>query len=328
LSKETGMKAIRIAAPGGSDVMKLEEIPTPKPGKGELLVKLTAAGLNYIDTYQRSGMYKMPLPFTPGNEGAGHVEAVGEGVTGFKAGDAVAYTGVIGAYAEYTLLPAARAVKVPAGMDLKIAASIMLQGMTAHYLACDSYALRKGDWCLVHAGAGGVGLLLIQMAKMRGANVITTVSTEEKAKLAKEAGADHAILYTKVDFEAETLKIVGDRKVDVVYDAVGKDTFDKGFNVIRRRGTMVLYGASSGPVPPFDLQVLNAKGSLFIQRPSLVHHIFTREELEARAGEVMSWVQAGKLKVRIGHTYPIAQAKQSHDDLEGRKTTGKVLLLP
>ena len=322
------MKAIRVAAPGSSDVMKVEEVPTPKPGKGELLVKLAAAGLNYIDTYQRSGMYKLPLPFTPGNEGAGQVEALGEGVTGFKAGDEVAYTGVVGAYAEYTLLPAARAVKVPKGMDLKTAAAIMLQGMTAHYLACDTYPLRKGDWCLVHAGAGGVGLLLIQIAKMRGAHVITTVSTPDKAKLAQDAGADHCILYTQVDFEAETKKIVGDRGVDVVYDAVGKTTFDKGFNVLMRRGMMVLYGASSGPVPLFDLQVLNAKGSVFITRPSLVHHIFTRAELEARAGEVMKWVKSGKLKVRIGATYPLAQAKQSHDDLEGRKTTGKVLLIP
>ena len=322
------MKAIRIHSPGGSDVMKLEEVPTPKPGKGELLVKLAAAGLNYIDTYQRSGMYKVPTPFTPGNEGAGTVEAVGEGVTGFKAGEQVAYTGVLGSYAEYTLLPAARAVKVPKGMDLKVAASIMLQGMTAHYLACDTYPLKKGDWCLVHAGAGGVGLLLIQMAKMRGAKVITTVSTPDKAKLAKDAGADHCILYTKDDFEAETKKIVGDRGVNVVYDAVGKTTFDKGFNVLMRRGMMVLYGASSGPVPLFDMQVLNAKGSVFVTRPSLVHHIFTREELEARAGEVMKWVKSGKLDVRIGATYPLAQAKQSHDDLEGRKTTGKVLLIP
>jgi NADPH2:quinone reductase len=322
------MKAIRVSSPGASDVMKLEEVPTPKPGQGELLVKIAAAGLNYIDTYQRSGLYKMPLPFTPGNEAAGTVESVGPGVSGFSAGDPVAYTGVTGSYAEYAIIPAAKGVKVPKGMDLKVAASIMLQGMTAHYLAVDTYPLKKGDWCLVHAGAGGVGLLLIQMAKMRGANVITTVSTPDKAKLAKDAGADHVILYTQVDFEAETKKIVGDRGVDVVYDAVGKTTFDKGLNVLRRRGLMVLYGASSGPVGPMDLQVLNAKGSIFVTRPSLVHHTFTREELEHRAGEVMGWVTAGKLKVRIGATYPLAQAKQAHDDLEGRKTTGKVLLIP
>lgn len=322
------MKAIRVQAQGASDVMKVEEIPTPKPGKGELLVKLAAAGLNYIDTYQRSGMYKVPTPFTPGNEGAGTVDALGEGVTGFKAGEQVAYTGVLGAYAEYALIPAARAVKVPKGMDLKTAAAIMLQGMTAHYLACDTYPLKRGDWCLVHAGAGGVGLLLIQIAKMRGAKIITTVSTPDKAKLAKGAGADHCILYTKDDFEKETRKIVGERGVNVVYDSVGKTTFDKGFNVLMRRGMMVLYGASSGAVPLFDLQVLNAKGSVFVTRPSLVHHIFTREELDKRAGEVMTWVKSGKLKVRIGATYPLDQAKQAHDDLEGRKTTGKVLLIP
>jgi len=322
------MKAIRIAAQGGSDVMKLEELPTPKPGQGELLVKLAAAGLNYIDTYQRSGLYKLPLPFTPGSEGAGVVEEAGEGVKGFKAGDPVAYTGVLGAYAEYTLLPAERAVKVPKGMDLKTAASIMLQGMTAHYLACDTYPLKKGDWCLVHAGAGGVGLLLIQMAKMRGATVVTTVSTPDKAKLAKGAGADHVVMYTQVDFEPETKKLVGERGLDVVYDSVGRDTFLKGLNLLRRRGLMVLYGASSGPVPPLDLQILNAKGSLYVTRPSLVHHIATRAELEARAKAVMRWVSTDKLKVRIGATYPLAQAKQAHDDLEGRKTTGKVLLIP
>ena len=322
------MKAIRIAAQGGSDVMKLEELPTPKPGQGELLVKLAAAGLNYIDTYQRSGLYKLPVPFTPGSEGAGVVEEAGEGVKGFKAGDPVAYTGVLGAYAEYTLLPAERAVKVPKGMDLKTAASIMLQGMTAHYLACDTYPLKKGDWCLVHAGAGGVGLLLIQMAKMRGATVVTTVSTPDKAKLAKGAGADHVVMYTQVDFEPETKKLVGERGLDVVYDSVGRDTFLKGLNLLRRRGLMVLYGASSGPVPPLDLQILNAKGSLYVTRPSLVHHIATRAELEARAKAVMRWVSTDKLKVRIGATYPLAQAKQAHDDLEGRKTTGKVLLIP
>jgi NADPH2:quinone reductase len=322
------MKAIRITAHGGSDALKLEELPTPTPGPGQLLVKLAAAGLNYMDTYQRSGMYKIPLPFTLGAEGAGTVAALGAGVTGFKAGDPVAYTGVPGAYAEYTLLPADRAVKVPPGMDLKTAAAIMLQGMTAHYLVSDTYPLKQGDWCLVHAGAGGVGLLLIQMAKMRGATVVTTVSTAEKAKLAKDAGADHVVLYSQVDFEAETKKIVGERGLDVVYDSVAKDTFDKGLNLLRRRGLMVLYGASSGPVPPLDLQVLNTKGSLFVTRPSLVHHIFTRAELEARAADVMNWVLSGKLKVRIGATFPLAQAKQAHDALEGRKTTGKVLLLP
>jgi NADPH2:quinone reductase len=322
------MKAIRIHQSGPSSVMQLEEVPTPTPGEGQLLVKLAAAGLNFIDTYQRSGLYKMELPFTPGNEGAGVVEAVGAGVSGFAKGDRVCYTGVLGAYAEYTLLPAARTIKMPAGMDLKMGAAIMLQGLTAHYLCKDSYPLKKGDACLIHAGAGGVGLLLIQMCKMIGATVLTTVSTDEKAKLAKEAGADHVILYTKDDFEEATRKIMGDRKLDVVYDSVAKTTFDKGLNLLRPRGTMVLYGASSGPVPPLDLQVLNTKGSLYVTRPSLVHHIGTRQELESRTNEVLGWVASGKLKVRIGAEFPLAQAKDAHDALEGRQTTGKVLLIP
>ena len=322
------MKAIRITKNGGSDVMKLEEIPTPQPGQGQLLVKLAAAGLNFIDVYQRSGLYKMELPFTPGNEGAGVVEGVGAGVSGFAKGDRVAYTGVLGAYAEYTLLPADRAVKIPQGMDTKLGAAIMLQGLTAHYLSKDSYPLKKGDACLVHAGAGGVGLLLIQMCKMLGATVVATVSTEDKAKLTKEAGADHTILYTKEDFEEASKKFLGNRKFDVVYDSVAKTTFDKGLNLLRPRGTMVLYGQSSGPLPPFDLGQLAAKGSLFVQRPSLVHHIGSRAELERRSAELMGWVASGKLKVRIGAEYPLGKAKDAHDALEGRKTTGKVLLIP
>ena len=322
------MKAIRVNKNGASDVMQLEEVPTPKPGEGQLLVKLAAAGLNYIDTYQRSGLYKLPLPFTPGNEGAGVVEEVGAGVSGFAKGDRVAYTGVLGAYAEYTLLPADRAIKIPTGMDTKMGAAIMLQGLTAHYLCKSSFPLKQGDVCLVHAAAGGVGLLLTQMCKMIGATVIGTVGTEEKAKLAKDAGADHVIIYTKEDFEEATKKIMGDRKLDVVYDAVAKDTFDKGLNLLRPRGTMVLYGQSSGPLPPVDLGVFGAKGSLFFTRPSLVNHIATRQELEQRAGEVMGWVAGGKLKVRIGAEFPLAKAKDAHDALEGRKTTGKVLIIP
>lgn len=322
------MKAIRIHQPGGSDVMKLEDIPTPSAGAGQLLVKLDAAGLNFIDTYQRSGLYKMELPFTPGNEGAGVVEAVGDGVTGFAKGDRVAYTGILGAYAEYTVLPAARALKMPDGMETKQGAAIMLQGMTAHYLCHDTYPLKAGDSCLVHAGAGGVGLLLIQMCKMIGATVYTTVSTEEKAKLAKEAGADHTILYTKEDFEEAVKAKMGDRKLDVVYDSVAKTTFDKGLNLLRPRGLMVLYGASSGPIPPLDAQILNAKGSLYLTRPSLVHYIGTREDLERRAKDLFGWVASGKLKVRIGAEFPLAKAKDAHDALEGRKTTGKVLILP
>ncbi len=322
------MKAIRIHKNGPSDVMKLEEVPTPQPGQGQLLVKLAAAGLNFVDIYQRSGLYKMELPFTPGSEGAGVVEAVGPGVSGIAKGDRVAYTGVLGAYAQYSLLAADRAVKMPKGMDTKLGAAIMLQGLTAHYLCKDSYPLKKGDACLIHAGAGGVGLLLIQMCHMIGATIVATVSTQEKAKLAKEAGANHVILYTKEDFEEASKKFLGTRRFDVVYDSVAKTTFEKGLNLLRPRGTMVLYGQSSGPLGPFDLGVLAAKGSLFVQRPSLQHHIATRAELERRASDVMGWVASGKLKVRIGAEYPLAKAKDAHDAMEGRKTTGKVLLIP
>lgn len=322
------MKAMRVYEPGGSEKMIFEDIEIPQPGDGEILVKLDACGVNFIDTYQRSGLYPMPLPFTPGNEGGGVVEAVGGGVSGFATGDAVCYTGVIGAYAELAIVPAAKAIKCPDGISTDAAAAVLLQGMTAHYLCHDTYPLKKDDWCLVHAGAGGVGLLLIQMAKMLGANVIATVSTDEKAELAKGAGADHVILYTQQDFEEETLKIVGERKVDVVYDSVAQTTFEKGLNVLRRRGLMVLYGQSSGPVPPFELNGLNGRGSLFVTRPSLVHHTFTRDELETRAGALLSMVSSGKLDVRIGATFPLADAKAAHDALEGRQTTGKVLLKP
>ena len=322
------MKAVRIHEYGGSDAMKLEEVPTPEPGEGQLLVKLEAIGLNFIDTYQRSGLYPIPLPFIPGNEGSGVVEAVGAGVNGYSPGDRVAYTGVLGAYAEYTLLPADRAVRVPEGMDMQLAAAIMLQGMTAYYLSHQTFPLNKDDWCLVHAGAGGVGLLLIQMAKMRGANVITTVSTKEKEALARAAGADHVIQYTQTDFAEETIKIVGDRKLDVIYDSVAATTFDKGLELLRMRGMMVLYGQSSGPVPPFDPAILGKYGSLFLTRPSLFHYIATREALEHCAGAVLDMVNGGKLDVRIGETFPLAEAKASHDALEGRKTTGKVLLTP
>jgi NADPH2:quinone reductase len=322
------MKAIRIAVAGGSDVMKLEEVPTPTPGKGQLLVKLDAAGLNYIDTYQRSGLYPVPMPYTPGSEGAGTVVELGEGVTEFAKGDKVAWTGLLGSYAEYHAIPADRAVKVPSGMDTKLAAAIMLQGMTAHYLSHDTFPLKPGDWCLVHAGAGGVGLLLIQMAKLRGATVISTVSTEEKAKLAKEAGSDYVILYTRQDFVQESLKLAGSRKLDVVYDSVGKDTFEKGLDLLRPRGMMVLYGQSSGPVAPFNLGLLAQKGSLFITRPTLFSYIITSQELQTRATAVMNMVLSRKLKVRIGAEFPLARAKEAHDALEGRKTTGKVLLIP
>ncbi|MEE8394577.1 MAG: quinone oxidoreductase, partial [bacterium] len=267
------MKAIQIKEQGGVEKLEYVDLPTPEPGEGQLQVKLAAAGLNFIDIYQRSGQYKMATPFICGSEGAGDVTALGAGVSGFAVGDRVTYTGIPGAYAEYTLVPAARTVKIPDGMETKLGAAVMLQGLTAHYLANDTYPLKAGDWCVIHAGAGGVGLLLIQMAKMRGANVISTVSTEEKAELARGAGADHVILYTEQDFEAETLKIVGDRKLDVVYDSVAKDTYMGGLNALRPRGTFVLYGASSGPVPPFDLNLLQQKGSLYITRPSLLAYI-------------------------------------------------------
>jgi len=322
------MKAIHVQKSGDSDVLTYTEVPKPSPKPGEVLIKLEASGLNFIDVYQRSGLYPIPLPFVLGQEGAGVIEALGDGVNGFKAGDRVAYTGQLGAYAEYSVIPAGRAVKLPSGIDTKTAAAIMLQGMTAHYLCTDTYPVKKGDWTLVHAAAGGVGLLLIQMIKMRGGKVIGTVSTDEKAKLAKEAGADEMILYTKQDFEAETKRIAGGANCAVVYDSVAKTTFDKGLNVLRPRGVMALFGQSSGKIDSFDPAVLAAKGSLFLTRPSLIHHILTTEELNKRASEVLGWVAQGKLKVRIERTFPLAEAKAAHDALEGRKTTGKVLLMP
>jgi NADPH2:quinone reductase len=322
------MKAIQVTKSGGADVLKLSEVPKPAPKQGEILVKLEAAGLNFIDVYQRSGLYPIQTPFILGQEGAGIVESLGAGVNEFRPGDKVAYTGILGAYAEYAVIPAARAVKVPGEIDGKMAAAIMLQGMTAHYLCHDTYPVKPGEWTLVHAAAGGVGLLLVQMIKMRGGKVIGTVSTEDKAKLAREAGADEVILYTKQDFEAETKRITGNQGVAVVYDSVAKTTFDKGLNVLRARGYMVLYGQSSGKIDAFDPAVLAQKGSLFLTRPTLVSYIAARDELERRAGEVMGWVRQGKLRVRIEATFPLAEARAAHEALEGRKTTGKVLLLP
>ena len=322
------MKAIRVNQNGGSDVLSLEDLPTPKAAEGQILVKLDAIGVNYIDTYQRSGLYKLPLPFTLGLEGAGVVEAVGQDVSAHKVGDRVAWTGVQGSYAEYVVVPADRAVPVPQGMDTQQAAAIMLQGLTAHYLCRDTYQVQPGNWVLIHAGAGGMGLLLTQMCKALGATVITTVSTEEKAQLSRGAGADHVILYTQQDFEAEVNRIAGKNKLAVVYDAVGKTTFEKGLNLLRLRGMMVLYGQASGPVDPVDLGTLNAKGSLYVTRPGLFHYIATHEELMQRAGDVLGQVSRGELDVRIGKTFPLAEAKAAHDDLQGRRTTGKVLLIP
>jgi NADPH:quinone reductase len=322
------MRAIRIHEFGGPEAMRLEELPPLKPGDGQALVRIEAAGVNFIDVYQRAGLYKNPLPYSVGLEGAGVVEAVGGGVTTVRAGDRVAWTGIPGSYATHNVVPADKLVTLPAGVDARAGASAMLQGMTAHYLAHSTYPLKAGDTCVVHAAAGGVGLLLCQMARRAGARVIGTVSTEEKAKLAREAGAHDVILYTRQDFEAELKRLTGGKGLQVVYDSVGRDTFEKGFNCLAPRGYMVLYGQSSGPVGPLDPQVLNAKGSLFLTRPSLFHYTAARAELVQRAGDVLTWIQRGELKLRIGATFPLAEAAQAHRDLEGRRTTGKVLLIP
>lgn len=322
------MRAIRVHEHGGPEAMRLEELPTPKPGAGQALVKLEAIGVNFIDVYQRSGLYKGALPIPLGLEGSGVVEAVGPEVSEVKVGDRVAYTGVPGAYAEYALVPSARLVTLPAGLTARDGAAAMLQGMTAHYLVHATYPLKAGETCLIHAAAGGVGLLLCQMARQIGARVIGTVSTEAKARLAKEAGADEVILYTREDFEAEVKRLTDGRGVQVVYDSVGKTTFEKGLNCLAPRGYMVFFGQSSGPAPAIDPNILNAKGSLFLTRPSLFHYIATREELLRRAGEVLGWIAAGKLKLRVEKTFPLAEAAEAHRQLEGRKTTGKVLLIP
>jgi NADPH:quinone reductase len=322
------MKAIRIHAPGGPEAMKLEDVPEPQPKAGEAVVKIDAAGLNFIDVYQRSGHYKLAMPLTLGLEAAGTVTAVGPGVTEVKVGDKVAYTGVPGAYAQYAAVPAARLVMLPHGVSTKQGAAIMLQGMTAHYLACSTYPLKKGDTCLVHAAAGGVGLILCQIGRLRGARVIGTVSTDEKAKLAREAGADETILYTKQDFAAEVKRITGGQGLQVVYDSVGKDTWEGSLNCLAPRGLIALYGQSSGPIGQIDPQILNTKGSLFLTRPSLNVYIATREELQQRAGELFGWLRDGKLKLRMEFEFPLKDAAEAHRALEGRKTTGKVLLIP
>ena len=322
------MKAIRIHAAGGPEVMRLDDVPEPTPKAGEVVVKVDAAGLNYIDVYFRSGLYKADYPLTLGLEAGGTVTAVGPNVSEVKVGDAVAYTGVPGAYAQLAVVPAARLVVLPPGVGTRQGAAAMLQGMTAHYLACSTYPLKKGDTCLVHAAAGGVGLLLCQIAKMRGARVIGTVSTDEKAKLAREAGADEVIIYTRQDFEAEVKRLTDGKGVQVVYDAVGKTTWDKSLNSLAPRGLIALYGQSSGPIGQIDPQILNTKGSLFLTRPSLNHHIAGRDELQSRAGEVLGWIRDGKLRLRTEFEFPLKDAAEAHRALEGRKTTGKVLLVP
>ena len=322
------MKAIQIKQTGGPEVMELVDLPVPQPKPNEALVKILAVGVNFIDVYNREGRYKAPLPLVLGQEAAGVVSAVGSNVREVAVGDRVAYTLALGSYAEYAVVPADRLVKIPSGVSEREAAAAILQGMTAHYLVYDTYPLKQGQTALVHAAAGGVGLLLVQMAHNIGARVIGTVSTEEKAKLAREAGADEVILYTQSDFEAETKRLTDGKGVHVVYDSVGKTTFDKGLNVLRPRGMMALFGGSSGAVAPFDPIVLTQKGSLFLTRPSLGAYVITPQELQNRAGAVFGMIRDGKLKLRIEHVYPLAQVQQAHRDLEGRKTTGKLLLIP
>jgi NADPH2:quinone reductase len=322
------MKAIQVSQTGGPEVLKLVDLPIPEPEPNAAVVQIKAAGVNFVDVYFREGRYPAPLPFINGQEAAGVVVAIGADVTTLEVGDRVAYTGALGSYAEYAAVPADRLVKIPDELDFTQAAAAMLQGMTAHYLCHSTYPVKSGETALVHAAAGGVGLLLVQMCKLLGARVIGTAGSEEKAKLAREAGADEVILYSEQDFETETKRLTEDKGVDVVFDGVGKDTFAKGLNVLRPRGYMVIFGGASGAVPPFDLLELTKHGSLYVTRPSLQHYIASREELEQRSGEVLQMITAGDLKIRIHKAYPLAEAEAAHRDLEGRKTTGKVLLIP
>ncbi len=322
------MKAIRVHQPGGPEVLKLEEVPDPRPGAGEALVRLEAIGVNFVEVYQRTGQYRSSLPFTPGAEGAGRVVELGPEVTGLKVGDRVAGVNFKGSYAELAVAPVERLIVLPESIDVKLAAAVMLQGITAHYLAISTYPLTSDSECLIHAAAGGVGLLLCQIAKLRGARIIGTVSTPEKASLATGAGANDVVLYTRQNFVDEVRRLTGGRGVHVVYDSVGKSTFDGSLDSLHPRGMMVLFGQSSGPVSPVDPQVLNSKGSLYLTRPTLANYIATREELSARATDLFRWIAEGSLNVRIDRTYPLAEAAKAHAALEGRQTTGKVLLLP
>jgi len=322
----TRMKAIQITTVGGPEVLKVSELADPTPGTGEVLIRVHASGVNFIDVYYREGKYKSPLPFVPGAEGSGVIQSLGEGVTGFAVGDAVAWYGPLGSYTELAVVKAAIVVKVPEGVSLDTAAAIMMQGVTAHYLSHSTFQLKAGDTALVHAAAGGVGALLTQMAVAIGARVIATVSTPEKAEVAREAGANEVIMYTESDFEVETKRLTDGKGVDVVYDGVGKTTFEQSLKCLRTRGLMALYGAASGAVPPFDLGRLSMMGSLFVTRPISLDYVKTREELTGRIDDLFRWVIEGKLKVRIDHSYPLDQAAQAHIDLEGRKTIGKLLL--
>jgi NADPH2:quinone reductase len=323
------VRAIRVHEYGGPEVLTLEEAPVPQPGPGEAIVKVAASGVNFIDIYFRTGLYKAPgVPFTPGQEAAGTVSAVGEGVTEVRPLDRVAFAMTFGAYAEYVRVQAWKLVKLPDNVDYSHGAAIMLQGCTAHYLSHSTFPLKPGHTALVHAGAGGVGLLLTQMARMRGATVYATVGTEAKAELSRKAGANEVIQYTKQDFEAAVKSLTAGRGVDVVYDSVGVTTFEKSLNCLRPRGYMVLYGQSSGPVPPFEAGILNAKGSLFLTRPSLAHYASSRDELLTRTSDLFRWLATGELNLRIGQTFPLSDAAEAHRALAGRRTTGKLLLIP
>jgi NADPH2:quinone reductase len=320
------VRAVQITATGGPEVLAVRELPVPAPGPGQVLVEVEAAGVNFIDTYRRGGVYPLPLPSVLGSEGAGRVVRLGPGVEGFTPGQLVAWKEAPGSYAEQVLVAAAELVPVPDGVAATAAAAVLLQGLTAHYLCTDTFPVREGTWALLHAGAGGVGLLLTQMLRLRGAHVLTTVSTPAKAELSRAAGADDVVGYAEATARAREL--TGGRGVDVVYDSVGKDTFDASLQALRPRGLMVLFGGSSGQVPPFDVQRLNAGGSLFLTRPTLAAYTVDRAELLARTEEVFGWIAAGRLDVRVGHTYPLADARRAHEDLEARRTTGKLLLIP
>ncbi|HET9261112.1 MAG TPA: quinone oxidoreductase [Acidimicrobiia bacterium] len=322
------MKAIVIHETGPPDVLSHEDVTEPSPGDGQILVDVEAAGLNFIDTYHRSGLYPMDLPLIPGLEGAGTVVTVGTGVTGFAVGDRVAWSNALGSYSERHVVAESSAVPIPDGVDTKIAAAVILQGLTAHYLVMDTYPLQSGDTCLIHAGAGGVGLLLTQIAAMRGARVVTTVGTEEKAGLSRAAGADEVVVYTGHDFRDAVAELIGEHSIDVVYDGVGQATFDQSIDLLRPRGMMVTYGNSSGPVPPISPLTLTQKGSLFLTRPTMAHYLRTRDELLGRAEDLFGWISEGRIDVRIGAEYPLTEAADAHRALEARQTTGKVLILP
>jgi NADPH2:quinone reductase len=322
------MHAIRIHEHGGADKLAYEEVDLPSPKAGEVRVRVQASGLNFADIYQRKGQYQATLPSTLGTEFVGTVDALGEGITEFKEGDRLATASGIGGYAEYAIAPVARSASVPANVSLEQAAALMMHGLTAHYLACSTYPLKPGDLAVIHAAGGGVGQILVQLAKKRGAQVIATVSTEDKARLAREAGADHVILYSNDDFEAAARRLTGGRGVDVVYDSVGQATFDKSLNCLRPRGYLVLFGQASGPVAPMDPQILNRRGSLFLTRPTLAHYIQTRAEFLQRTDDLFGWLASGELKIRVDKTFPLKEAAAAQTYMEQRKTKGKVLLIP